>query len=206
MKRLDGLAIGVIGATAALTAIVYERLPERLATHFDIHGNPNGWMSRAVGAWFMPVFALAIWALVRFATRRVEPGRASLLAMLVATFMSAVHVLVLGYALVPGMGIMRPLWGAVGLLYVALALILPRVKRNAFVGVRTPWTLRSDENWARTQRVAGYAMFAGGILVIACGVVGGGTSANIVALVAIFVSALVPVIYSLVIARRLSRG
>jgi ABC-type Fe3+ transport system permease subunit len=34
-------------------------LPERVATHFDGHGQPNGWMSRAAHLRFMMVFGLA---------------------------------------------------------------------------------------------------------------------------------------------------
>jgi uncharacterized membrane protein len=35
------------------------QLPSRVATHFDGHGQPNGWMSRAAHLRFMAVFGLA---------------------------------------------------------------------------------------------------------------------------------------------------
>jgi Domain of unknown function (DUF1648) len=34
------------------------RLPERVATHIDAHGQPNGWMSRNAHLGFMIVFGL----------------------------------------------------------------------------------------------------------------------------------------------------
>ena len=43
---------------------------------------------------------------------------------------------------------------SLGALFVMLGLVMPRVRRNPWVGVRTPWTLASDENWARTHRFA----------------------------------------------------
>ncbi len=212
-KRADGLAVGALGMSAAVTALVYDRLPERMATHFDLAGNPNGWMPRAVGAWFMPVFGLVIWAVVRWARsilpasekRRLDEGKAALVASLTAIFLAALHVLVLWVAVVPGVSLMRPIWILAGGLYVALGLILPRVKRNAIVGVRTPWTLTSDEIWARTQRVAGYAMCAGGVAAATAGALGG-VAGGAVAIACLLVSGLVPVIYSLVLARRLDRG
>ena len=83
--------------------------------------------------------------------------------------------------------------------------MIPRIKRNPVMGVRTPWTLTSDENWARTQRVGGYSMVLGGVVAAVFGVLGG-TAGGVVALVAIFVSALVPAAYSLVLARRQDQG
>jgi len=210
---MDAVSLGVIGLTAALTALVYERLPMQLATHFDLHGNANGWMSRAVGAWFAPVFALGLWALLRFLPRvlpsnerkRLGEGSAALMAALTVVFMAAVHVLILYVALVPGASMMRPVWIVLGVFYVAIGLVLPRFKRNALMGIRTPWTLTSDENWARTQRVGSYAMVAGGVLAALFGALGG-VFGGAIAIGCLLVSALVPAGYSLVLARAAAAG
>ncbi len=213
MRRMDVVSIGVIGLTSALTAAVYDRLPARMATHFDLAGNPNGWMSREMGAWFAPVFALGLWAFVRFFPRilpgserkRLGDSSPPLVAALTVFFLAAVHVLILYVAIVPGASLARAIWVVLGAFYIALGLILPRIKRNAIMGVRTPWTLTSDENWARTQRVGGYSMVLGGVVATAFGVLGG-TAGGVVALVALFVSTLVPAGYSLLLARRRDAG
>jgi uncharacterized membrane protein len=209
MRRMDMVSIGVIGLTSALTAAVYERLPERMATHFDLAGNANGWMPRAMGAWFAPVFALGLWAFVRFVPsilpksdrKRLGEASAPLVAALTVLFMAAIHVLILYVAIVPGASLARAIWVVIGTFYVALGLVIPRIRRNPVMGVRTPWTLTSDENWARTQRVGGYSMVLGGVVAVVFGVLGG-TVGGAVALAAIFVSAAVPAGYSLLLARR----
>src|SRR6185295_5690977 len=107
LKRADGLALGSLGLAAMATWAVYENLPDPMATHFDLAGNPNGWMPRPVGAWFMPVFGLVIWALVRWLPvvlpkkekRRLGESVGALVAALTAMFLLAVHVLILRYAL-----------------------------------------------------------------------------------------------------------
>ncbi|MBU6323337.1 SdpI family protein [Patescibacteria group bacterium] len=48
------------------------------------------------------------------------------------------------HATIPGIAV---------LIFVAGAL-LTRIRRNWFFGVRTPWTLSSDEDWAKTHRFA----------------------------------------------------
>ncbi len=209
MQRMDMVSVGVIGLTSALTAAVYDRLPERMATHFDLQGNANGWMPRAMGAWFAPAFALGLWAFVRFVPRilpktdkkRLGDTSAPLVAGLTVLLMAAIHVLILYVAIVRGASLARAIWVVLGAFYIALGLVIPRIKRNPVMGIRTPWTLMSDENWARTQRVGGYSMVLGGVVAVVFGALGG-TAGGVVALAAIFVSALLPAAYSLLLARR----
>ncbi|HSO40475.1 MAG TPA: SdpI family protein, partial [Labilithrix sp.] len=108
-------------------------------------------------------------------------------------------------AIVPGASIARVIWLLLGGFYVALGLVLPRIKRNALMGIRTPWTLTSDENWARTQRVGGYAMVGAGVVAALFGTLGG-TTGGAVAIAALLVGTLVPAAYSLVLARRQDQG
>jgi uncharacterized membrane protein len=89
----------------------------------------------------------------------------------------------------------------VGLLEIGLGLAMPRVRRNPIIGIRTPWTLTSDENWARTHRFAGYSMVVGGVVAAAAGASGTIVGA-VVAIVVLLGSMLVPAVYSLVLARR----
>jgi len=210
---MDAVSLGVIGLGAALTAAVYDRLPERVATHFDLAGNPNGWMSRAVAAAFTPLLAIGLWALLRFLPRilpatdrkRLGEGAAALMAALTVTFVIAAHVLILYRAVVPGASIAGVIWLVLGAFCVALGLVLPRFRRNALMGIRTPWTLTSDENWARTQRFAGVAMVLAGLLAALLGTLGG-EAGGVVAIVVLLLGGLVPAGYSLVLARRQDQG
>ncbi|MBS2012988.1 MAG: DUF1648 domain-containing protein [Deltaproteobacteria bacterium] len=213
LSRWDGVAVLSLVCSAMMTVAVYDRLPDPIATHFDFHGQPNGWMPRAMGAWFAPVFGLALWLFVRFVPKvlpasekkRLPDGQLALVSSLTALFLVAVHALVLYVALVPGASLMRPVWLLLGAFFVALGLVLPRVKRNAFVGIRTAWTLTSDENWARSNRVGGYSMVVGGIGAALAGILGGATG-GVVAIAFLLGSALVPAVYSLVLARRGDQG
>ena len=209
VRRMDMVSLGVTGLTAAVTVAVYDRLPLRMATHWDLEGNANGWMPRAMGAFFAPVFALALWALLRFLPRilpksekkRLGASSSAVVAAMTTVFLSAVHLLILYVAIIPGASLSRIIWIVLGAFYVAMGLVLPRIKRNALMGIRTPWSLTSDENWSRTQRVGGYAMVLGGIVAGLCGVLGGPTG-GLFAIGVLLMSALVPAAYSLIFARR----
>lgn len=58
---------------------------------------------------------------------------------------------------------------ALGVLFVAMGNITPRLRPNWFLGIRTPWTLSSDAVWRRTHRLGGFAMVIGGIVLIIVG-------------------------------------
>jgi len=54
------------------------------------------------------------------------------------------------------------------LIFAALCVFLGNyfqaVKPNYFIGIRTPWTLNSDEIWRQTHLVTGKLLFYGGLL------------------------------------------
>ena len=50
-------------------ALVYKRLPETIATHFDLNGNPDGWSSRAFAVFGLPAILLAVNLLLPFMLR-----------------------------------------------------------------------------------------------------------------------------------------
>lgn len=207
LLRSDLAALAALALSVAASGLAFEHLPSQVATHFDLHGTPNGWMSKATVTWFMPVVAVAVWALVRFAHvfwrdrmglsgRRVMP----LVAALTVTFMAAVHVLILHAALTPHTNVARLTAMIMGLFFAALGIVLPRVQQNAFVGIRTPWTLASKEVWARTHRVAGYCMVTGGVFAALLALASEALAP--LALCVAVAGALAPAVYSAVIGMR----
>jgi uncharacterized membrane protein len=164
------LALVAVGMSAA----VYRRLPDTMAVHWDLAGNPNGWMPRAVGAAFGPVFLVLLWLLLRFVPR-IDPRAenyarfseayevivASVLVLVLVT-----HGIVLAVALGYHVSVARIVPALVGALFVVIGNMMPVVRPNWWFGIRTPWTLSNDRVWTRTHRLAGYCMTAGGLVMI----------------------------------------
>ena len=40
-----------------------------------------------------------------------------------------------------------------------------RIRKNFFIGIRTPWTLASDEVWSRTHRIGGRLFILSGVII-----------------------------------------
>jgi uncharacterized membrane protein len=73
--------------------------------------------------------------------------------------------------------------------------VMGKVRRNFWLGVRTPWTLANERVWYATHRLAGKTMVAGGLVTLVAAL---SALPGVVAVVALIGAALVPVGFSLV--------
>jgi uncharacterized membrane protein len=90
---------------------------------------------------------------------------------------------------------MRMLAPAVGLLFVGIGVLLRGARRNWFMGIRTPWTLMSEEVWDRTHKVGSRLFLISGALA-ALGALTGGWLALALTVAPVMVSAVYLVYYS----------
>ena len=169
----------LILVAVGMSAAVYPQLPDTMAVHWDLAGNPNGWMPRAVGAAFGPVFLVVLWALLR-AVPRIDPRAENyarfseayeVIVASVLVLILVLHGVVLAVALGHHVSVARIVPALVGALFVVIGNMMPLVRPNWWFGIRTPWTLSNDRVWARTHRLAGYCMTAGGLVMIVAALV-----------------------------------
>ncbi len=187
----------------------------RLSGSVPIHWNLAGEADRLGPAWpwavVPPLAGLACWALVllfplvdplrknysRF------PGTLKLVRWLLPLMSVAVHVA----ATLAGLGV--PLdHGAtvraiVAVFFVVLGNSMGKLRHNWFVGIRTPWTIASEEVWTRTHRLAAPIWVVGGLVQLA-GAFVPGTPGEVLFAVPLGAMTLVPVAYSYLAFRKLS--
>ena len=63
--------------------------------------------------------------------------------------------------------LLRGAFVILGILLAVLGNWMGKIRRNRWMGIRTPWTLKSDRVWERTNRLGGRLMMAHGVAVIA---------------------------------------
>jgi uncharacterized membrane protein len=165
--------------TAIVSAVAYPRLPETVPSHWNLHGQVNGWTSRGRAAFLIPVLLLVLWGVLR-ALPAIDPRRANyakfqptydLMIGAVLTFVALIHFVVLALALGAPISVNRVIPIALGVVLIAIGNQLPRARSNWWFGIRTPWTLSNERVWERTHRVGGYLMTAAGVATIIGGLV-----------------------------------
>ena len=153
--------------------IVWDRLPERIATHWGADGNPDGWSGRAFAVFGMPLFLLAIHWLCAFFTARDPKNKdrnrkAFGLVLWICPLLSLLaNTIVYATALGKEWSVEVIMPRFMGLLFVDIGNYLPKCQQNHTIGIRIKWTLESEDNWNATHRLSGRVWMVGGALIAA---------------------------------------
>ena len=199
----------LIVAVLVATAVAYPHLPSRVATHWDINLKPNGhspkWALFLLGPGLMSAIMLFTWLGPWLSPKHFEVENfgstfCQIMVML-QTMLAYIIMVILWSGLKHRIDAGRVVLGGICLVVALMGNVMGKVRRNFFVGVRTPWTLASERVWNVTHRFAAKSFIAGGLLglVLVCA---GLRRWPVLALLA---GALAPWVYSLVVYKRLER-
>ncbi|MGL4522102.1 MAG: SdpI family protein [Bacilli bacterium] len=174
MKKFINPQTIIIAIMFVFSAIVFKDLPDQVVTHFDSNGTPDGWMSRTVGTFFLPVLSIILYLLMKYMPT-IDPKKKNfnrfsksyqMFLSVFFIFMLVLHIITVGYNLGWDVNIALSIQLLMGILFLYLGNEMPRFKQNYFLGIRTPWTLSNEEVWNRTHRVGGYGFIAAGVCFI----------------------------------------
>lgn len=167
------LFAAVVAHLLAYALLAYPAMPQTAPTHWGADGAVDGWGDKA-GTLFMAAVPLVL-ALVMLAVPRLDPkgrnferfrgvylGASAALTLLMVAVAWMTPLTALGLVPEGGSLVSTAILLALGALTIALGNYLPRVKPNYSFGIRTPWTLASEDNWRRTHRFAGPVFVAAG--------------------------------------------
>ncbi len=203
--------LGLVVLVLGLTAFFWGELPERVPVHWNAAGEIDRYGSRWELVFFGPgmmlgtllLFALLPWLSPR-RFKVEDSGGTYLRFMLIVVAMFAYFHLVLLWA---GLGkrfdMLAAVFGGLGLFLALLGNLLGKLRRNFYLGIRTPWTLADEANWYATHRLAGKTMVTGGVLVLVFAILGLPWWLNVGAMLA---ASLIPVGYSLWYCKRQERA
>lgn len=174
----------IIGAIIA-GALLWNQLPDQMASHWNTNDQVNGYMSKFWGVFLMPLVTLGM-LLLFLLIPNIDPLKANiakfrgvfnLFITFIIAFMIYIHALTLlwnlGYT---RLGIGKAMLPAMGLLFILIGYMLRKAKRNWFIGIRTPWTLSSDHVWDETHRIGSILFMASGVLAFIGSFFGGGVA------------------------------
>lgn len=166
------LPLAPITAMFALGAWAYRRLPDTMATHWNIHGLADGYSDKLFGVWALPFFALVLYALFVYLPK-LDPKHKNIAKFAPAwrlfqcnffVFFLWLYALTIAWNLDTSVDFVRLIGVGMGYMAIAVGLLLARAEQNWFIGIRTPWTLEDKSVWRKTHTLSAKLFYGAGVL------------------------------------------
>ena len=152
--------------------ILWDKLPDRMAIHFNAANEPDGWASKPFAVLGMPAIIAAIHLACLFITAQ-DPKKQNItgvmktLMLWICPFISWLCAgMTIGYALesVRNIGVVVCVF--LGILFMVIGNYLPKCLPSYTVGIKLPWTLHDEGNWRYTHRIGGFCFTLAGLIVL----------------------------------------
>ncbi len=176
--KRDIFALGMIVISVLAAAYFYPKLPAIVPSHFNGDGMPNGYSSKQSFTMLAVCLPVLIYLLLTFLPyidpfkKKLEKNYNVFLILRDIAVLFIVFIMLLTFISAQSGRLRSDLLGAgMGLLFILMGNYLPKLPRNFFFGIRSPWTLASEVVWYRTHRLSGKLFVLAGLLLIILAVV-----------------------------------
>ena len=214
MNKKFWLSIIIIIVQLALALYLSSFIADdaRIPSHWNIRGEIDGYTGKWTAILLFPginiIMFMIMLSLPFISVRyRKTPERFShmvpLITNIVIFFFAVIHIytLLLGAELVSSTGCF--IYYALGLMFILLGNILPKMPSSFFIGIRTPWTLSSEYVWRKTHKVGGICFVLSGLLMIFVPAVWGNNATAMIIMFILFMALLLySVLYSFILYKK----
>jgi len=194
--QLETLSVIVLLANMIASVYFFIHFPDVVPTHWNIDGDPDGFSGKTFGAFFFPALILGIYVLL-LVLPTLDPLKSryqefaktyQIIRMAIVLMLSSLYWVASFAGLGAPIAINQVVPMGVGILFIVLGNFMPKVKKNWFVGIRTPWTLSNEEVWNKTHRLGGKLFVLGGLAIFVSGFLPGKIAFAILMTVVVLVS------------------
>lgn len=198
VSSLAALVPSVIGL------ILWRRLPELVPVHFNFSGQADNWAGRPFAVFALPGFFFICQLVCVFAILHDPKGEniggkmISILLWVLPVTSMVVGMCIYASALNLKVDVAVICMTMLGVLHIVLGNVMPKLRHNYTIGIKTPWTLSDPENWYHTHRVAGWSMVTAGLLILAAAL----WMSPWLLLLLTVAAVILPIVYSFVYYRR----
>jgi uncharacterized membrane protein len=166
------IILAIIAISFLIGFYLYPTAPVKMASHWNIAGEVDGYMSKFWGLFLMPIISLAMFLLFLLIPR-MDPMKENVqkfrkyfdrFILLTMLFLFYIYVLTISWSYGARFDMGRLMAPAIGILFFYAGVLIEKSKRNWFIGIRTPWTLSSESVWDKTHKLGGKLFKISGVI------------------------------------------
>lgn len=168
------LILIIIIISFSIGIYLYPLAPDRMASHWNIQGEVDGYMGKFWGLFLMPIISLIMF-LVFLLIPKIDPLKENIkkfkkyfdrFILLIILFLFYTYTLTILWSADIKFNMSQLMTPVIGILFFYSGVLIEKSKRNWFVGIRTPWTLSNDKVWDKTHKLGGKLFKISGIIAV----------------------------------------
>jgi len=209
-KNANIVILLIIISAIVAGAVLYPQLPAKVASHWGADGQVNGYMGKFWGTFLVPIIMLGLF-LLYIIVPKIDPLKNNIKSFIgyynafwaaVFAFMLYIFALTLVWNIGWQFNFTMAIIPAMAILWFLIGAFLEKLKRNWFIGIRTPWTLSNDIVWDKTHKLGGKLFKAAGVIALAGLFIKGPTSFLFI-IAPVIAFAIITVVYSYIAYKKL---
>jgi len=172
MKKSEIIILAIVLTSFIIGIYFYHQMPEKMVCHWNMQGQADGYMTKFWGLFLIPLIILGN-VLIFIAIPRMDPLKANIekfrkyydgFVVLFFVFMVSIELyeILWNIGVKISINIFLPI--SMGILLIYLGVLCKNVKRNWSIGIRTPWTLSSENVWDKTHKIGGKLFKVAGVV------------------------------------------
>lgn len=173
-KKIDIAILIIILISFGIAYYYYPQMPDQMASHWNAKGEVDGYMSKFWGLYLMPSITVLMY-LMYLLIPKIDPLKKNIekfrtyfdwFILLIVVFLLYIYALTIAANLGYVFNMTTMILPAIGVLFIYIGFLVQHAERNWFIGIRTPWTLSSDEVWKKTHNLGGKLFKIAGVLIL----------------------------------------
>lgn len=163
MKKYETIVGIIILLSFAIGIYFYPKIPDLMVSHWNIQGRADGYIQKFWGLFLMPFLSIFLYLLMSFFPE-IDPLKNNVkkfrkyynsFLVLIMLFLFYLDILMIAWNLGYTFSMVQFLLPAMGIVFYYSGVLMENSSMNWFIGIKTPWTLSSQEVWKKTNRLGG---------------------------------------------------
>lgn len=190
--------------------LLYNKLPEKIPTHFNINGEVDSYGSKLFVCILLPIILCIVNILLNIILNN-EPKKQNhnetllniskfIIPLMSLIFIPSSILISLGFNI--NIAIIAPIF--ISIIFILIGNYLPKCRPNYTMGIRLPWTLNNENNWIKTHRLSGFLWVISGLILLLTTLINKNLSFYVL-IISIILTVIIPCIYSFILYKKSKR-
>lgn len=163
MRKSEAVALSIIIISLIIGIYFYPQMPEQMASHWNAQGEVDGYMPKICFLFLIPLISFGLFLLF-IVIPKIDPLKHNIeqfrkyydgFVVLILAFLFYIYLLTISWSIGIRFNMTQLLAPFFCILFYYCGILIENAKRNWFIGIRTPWTMSSDEVWEKTHKLGG---------------------------------------------------